>query len=177
MDGLLFSGPYKMTEWDVGGTRMVLEKNENYYNADSIQTDVINYQIIADTQQAVMSYENGDIDFVKLTGDLVNQYRNEEGFSTQIGGYIWHLVPNCENEFLSNANLRRAISSAIDRDTMVNSILNDGSVVATGYVLQDFGKGPDGKYFRETAPSTPLRTRKKLWSIGNLPRRNLARMR
>ncbi len=33
-----------------------------------------------------MSYENGDIDFVKLTGDLVNQYRNEEGFSTQIGG-------------------------------------------------------------------------------------------
>lgn len=31
VDGLLFSGPYKMTEWDVGGTRMVLEKNENYY--------------------------------------------------------------------------------------------------------------------------------------------------
>ncbi len=30
VDGLLFSGPYKMTEWDVGGTRMVLEKNENY---------------------------------------------------------------------------------------------------------------------------------------------------
>ena len=156
---------------------MVLEKNENYYNADSIQTDVINYQIIADTQQAVMSYENGDIDFVKLTGDLVNQYRNEEGFSTQIGGYIWHLVPNCENEFLSNANLRRAISSAIDRDTMVNSILNDGSVVATGYVLQDFGKARTASISVRRRLPTPLRTRKKLWSIGNLPRRNLARMR
>lgn len=54
-----------------------------------------------------MSYENGDIDYVKLTGDLVNQYRNEEGFSTQIGGYIWNLTPNCENEYLSNVNLRR----------------------------------------------------------------------
>ncbi len=161
VDGLLFSGPYKMTEWDVGGTRMVLEKNENYYNADSIETDVINYQIIADTQQAVMSYENGDIDYVKLTGDLVNQYRNEEGFATQVGGYIWNLTPNCENEYLSNVNLRRAISCAIDRDTMVNSILNDGSVVATGYVLQDFGKGPDGKYFRETAPSYTLTDKEK----------------
>ena len=173
VDGLLFSGPYKMTEWDVGGTRMVLEKNENYYNADSIQTDVINYQIIADTQQAVMSYENGDIDFVKLTGDLVNQYRNEEGFSTQIGGYIWHLVPNCENEFLSNANLRRAISSAIDRDTMVNSILNDGSVVATGYVLQDFGKGPDGKYFRETAPSYTFTDKEKAVEYWELAKEEL----
>ncbi len=173
VDGLLFSGPYKMTEWDVGGTRMVLEKNENYYNADSIQTDVINYQIIADTQQAVMSYENGDIDFVKLTGDLVNQYRNEEGFSTQIGGYIWHLVPNCENEFLSNANLRRAISSAIDRDTMVNSILNDGSVVATGYVLQDFGKGPDGKYFRETALSYTFTDKEKAVEYWELAKEEL----
>ena len=161
VDGLLFSGPYKMTEWDVGGTRMVLEKNENYYNADSIKTDVINYQIIADTQQAVMSYENGDIDYVKLTGDLVNQYRNEEGFSTQIGGYIWNLTPNCENEYLSNVNLRRAISCAVDRDTLVNSILNDGSVVAQGYVLQDFAKGPDGKYFRETAPSYTFTDKEK----------------
>lgn len=161
VDGLLFSGPYKMTEWDVGGTRMVLEKNENYYNADCIKTDVINYQIIADTQQAVMSYENGDIDYVKLTGDLVNQYRNEEGFSTQIGGYIWNLTPNCENEYLSNVNLRRAISCAVDRDTLVNSILNDGSVVAQGYVLQDFAKGPDGKYFRETAPSYTFTDKEK----------------
>lgn len=152
-ENLLFSGPYIMTEWDVGGTRIVLEKNADYYAADTIKTDVINYQIIADAQQAVMSYENGDIDFVKLTGDLVNQYRDNEGFSTQAGGYLWNLMPNCRNEYFSNRNFRLAVSSAIDRDTIVNAVLNDGSVAAHGYILEEFAKGPDGKFFRETADS------------------------
>lgn len=152
-ENLLFSGPYVMSEWDVGGTRIVLEKNASYYGADSIQTDVINYQIIADTQQAVMSYENGDIDYVKLTGDLVNQYRDREGFSTLAGGYMWNLMPNCENEYFKNLNFRLAVSSAIDRATIVDSILNDGSVMANGFILEEFAKGPDGKFFRETAPS------------------------
>ena len=49
----------------------------------------------------------------------------------------------------------------MDRETLVNSILNDGSVVANGYVLQEFAKGPDGQYFRDTAPSYTFTDKEK----------------
>src|SRR5699024_12713575 len=44
-----------------------------------------------------------------------------------------------------NLNLRKAISSALDRKQIVDNILGDGSVVATGIVPQDMSFNPDTK--------------------------------
>ena len=48
----VYNGPFKMTEWK-HGDEMILSKNENYWDADSIKLDEICVKTVADAKTAV----------------------------------------------------------------------------------------------------------------------------
>ena len=48
---------------------------------------------------------------------------------------------------LANLNLRRAITFALDRDSITNDVLKDGSAPAYTAVPAQFATGPDGSDF------------------------------
>ena len=56
---------------------------------------------------------------------------------------------NTENEYLSNQNLRLAISTAIEKESIVNNILRDGSNAADYIVPANFARDSEGVYFRD----------------------------
>ena len=83
-----------MSAWDVGGNTYQLKKNPSYYDADKVNLDEINFQIIKDPQQTMLAYENGTLDYVRLSGDQIVKYQTMDGFTRIEEGYLWYLSPN-----------------------------------------------------------------------------------
>lgn len=123
-------------------------KNADYYDADRIALDGLNYQVIKDSQQALMSYQNGDLDITLLNGEQVEQVKDDPEFTSVGAGYLWYISPNMDAvPELANLNLRRAITFALDRDSITNDVLKDGSSPAYTAVPAQFATGPDGSDF------------------------------
>ena len=153
-DKLLCCGPFYMSAWDVGGNTYQLKKNPSYYDADKVNLDEINFQIIKDPQQTMLAYENGTLDYVRLSGDQIVKYQTMDGFTRIEEGYLWYLSPNLNpksEEYscgLENENLRMAIALSYDKDVICYEILQDGSTPADFAIPNRLAIGPDGKDFR-----------------------------
>ena len=137
-EDLLSNGPYKVADWKAGDNTIKLEKNPDYYDAENVAIDTVNFQVISDSQQALMSYENKDVDYAPLTGDLVSKYSNDEEYHNSLGIFEWYLMFNDHVEGLDNVNLRKAIAYSIDKEQLTNNILKDGSIPAYAQIQKGF---------------------------------------
>lgn len=151
-DGLLANGPFKMTEWTQGHS-FKIEKNDSYYDKDNVNIDGIEYKIMKDSQTAALEFESGNLDVVRLAGEIVDLYKENEAFTLIHEGYLWYIAPNEQVEELQNVNLRQALGRAVNKEQLTETVLNDGSTVANFIVPVTLATGPDGKDFRETSPN------------------------
>ena len=151
-DGMLYCGPYTMTDW-VTGSAYTFKKNADYWDADNYgdSVDEVTFRFQQDTATAMMEFDSGKFDIVKLTSELVDQYKDKEGFTNRLTGYAWRLDFNFDDPTIKNENLRKAIMYGIDRQTICDDVLKDGSVAAEGFIPKDFAFGPDSKDYRDTA--------------------------
>ncbi|QHS23665.1 peptide ABC transporter substrate-binding protein [Virgibacillus sp. MSP4-1] len=150
-DTLLASGPFTLEDWESTSTSWTLKKNPDYWDADTVQLEKITFDVMKDPQSAVDLYNKGKLDRVNLTSDLVDMYRSEDEFSTVTEPVLTFIKFNqTEKESLQNVNIRKAISYAINKEAMVNEIMNNGAIAATGAVPKNFSFHPEtGKDFRE----------------------------
>ncbi|MEC0281208.1 peptide ABC transporter substrate-binding protein [Terribacillus saccharophilus] len=151
-DNLLSNGPFKMTEWNHGST-MKFEKNDTYWDAENVQLEEINLQVSKDIATGVNLYDTGAVDRAPLTAEFVDQRINDEDYTAVPDMASWYLKLNQnrmgEETPLANINARKAVAQAVDKDGLVNVVLNNGSTVSNGLMPKDFVKGPDGEDFRD----------------------------
>ena len=146
----LSDGAFILDDYEPAATSFHLKKNPDYYDAGRIKLAGIQYQVIQDSQQALMSYQNGELDTTMVNGDQVDSVKDDPEFKAVGAGYLWYLSPNISAvPELANQNIRLAMTMAIDRDSIVNDVLKDGSEATYTAVPLDFATGPDGKYFSE----------------------------
>lgn len=162
LENTIYNGQYIMTDWEVGGTYLKLEKNPNYYAADEVTTDVLEYRVITDAAQLVMAWESGEIDQIELTGDNVELYQNDPAYATAAGDFAYYLSFNTQVSGLDNVNLRKAISLTIDKQAICDYILKDGSIPMYYFVPEEFALNENGQTFRESANATYLETDQEL---------------
>ncbi|MEG0176261.1 peptide ABC transporter substrate-binding protein [Anaerorhabdus sp.] len=147
---MIYNGPFVMTDWTAGNSYS-FAKNNDYFKADTIEAEGIDFKFIQDTQSAMLEYQSGNLDVVKLNGELVDAYKDQEGFTNRLQGYLWYLSLNFDVPEMQNANLRKAMMYAVDRETIAANVLKDGSVAADGIIPIQLATGPDGTEFRDTA--------------------------
>lgn len=147
----IYCGPYVMSEWEVGGTTYKCTKNPDYYDKDSITCVAIEYTLLTDVQQKILAYQSGKLDIVQLTGDYIAMYAGDPAIYQNGYPGLFFIAFNTENQYLSNKNLRLAISTAIKKETIVDSILADGSSVANYAIPHDFAKDSKGVTYAENA--------------------------
>lgn len=144
----LSNGAFVLTSYEPAALSFSLAKNPDYYDADRVQLDGLNYQVIKDSQQAYMSYQNGDLDIVKLSGDQVEQVDGDPELKITGAGYLWYMTLNMHDvPALNNQNMRLALSNAVDRVSIVEDVVKDGSVATYTAVPPQFAAGPDGSDF------------------------------
>lgn len=145
---VLSNGAFKVDSYEPAALSFGLVKNPDYYDAAKVSLDGLNYQVIKDSQQAFMSYQNGDLDIVKLSGDQVDQVDGDPELKVVGAGYLWYLTMNGNDvPALANANMRLALSNAVNRASIVADVVKDGSVATYTAVPPQFATGPDGSDF------------------------------
>ena len=145
---VLSNGAFVLTSYEPAALSFSLAKNPDYYDAAKVQLDGLNYQVIKDSQQAYMSYQNGDLDIVKLSGDQVEQVDGDPELMITGAGYLWYLTLNMAKvPALDNQNMRLALSNAVNRMSIVDDVVKDGSVATYTAVPPQFAAGPDGSDF------------------------------
>ena len=147
-DTVLSNGAFKLTDYQPAATAFTLEKNPDYYDAAKVALDGLAYQVIKDSQQALMSYQTGALDMTLLNGEQVDQVKDDPEFTSVGAGYLWYISPNIDGvPELANENLRKAITFALDRDAITGDVLKDGSAPCYTAVPPQFATGPDGSDF------------------------------
>ena len=81
---------------------MYLRRDPDYWDAENVDVDEIDLVVISDTQQAVMAYQNGDVDNVTLTGDMVSMYQDDPEFSNVLGSFNYYLMVNTTKDGYDN---------------------------------------------------------------------------
>ena len=142
---VLSNGAFILDSYEPATTAFHLTKNDGYYDAGRIKLPGLNYQVIQDSQQALMSYQTGALDTTLVNGEQVDQVKDDPAFKAIGAGYLWYVTPNISKvESLANLNIRLALTHAINRDAITTDVLKDGSAPTYTAVPMDFAAGPDG---------------------------------
>ncbi|PQQ46996.1 peptide ABC transporter substrate-binding protein [Bacillus thuringiensis] len=145
---LVYNGAFTLDNWK-HEQGFQLKKNPNYWDAKTVKLDEINFDIVKDKSTEMNLYESGQLDRVGLTGEFVDKYRNNPNFKERSEVTVQFLRLNQKNDVLKNKNARLAIGQAMNKKAFVDTVLNNGSLPAVGFIPVDFAKGPDGKDFRK----------------------------
>ncbi|PGT07209.1 peptide ABC transporter substrate-binding protein [Bacillus cereus] len=145
---LVYNGAFTLDNWK-HEQGFQLKKNPNYWDAKAVKLDKINFDIVKDKSTEINLYESGQIDRVGLTGEFVDKYKNSSDFKERPEVTMQFLRMNQKNEVLKNKHARLAISQAMNKKAFVDTVLNNGSLPAVGFIPANFAKGSDGKDFRK----------------------------
>ena len=133
---IVTNGPYVMTEW-VHDDHIILEKNPYYYDADNVQIDRIEMVMIVEASTAMSMYENNeldstappleDMDRVKSDPELSKEFTIYPSDCTYYYGFTTTKPP------VDNPLVCKALSAAIDRQTLVDTVLKGGQQPANAF--------------------------------------------
>lgn len=157
-DTFVSNGPYMITDW-TPSERIVLTKNPNYvggWDSSKIVSDTITLLLLEDSSASFAAYNSGEAVLVKdvPTDEISSLTKAEDGgdfyVDTILGTYYVSL--NLQRDAFKDAKVRKALSLAIDRDYVANtimqgtysaadSIVGPGIVDESGY-FHDNGNAP-----------------------------------
>ena len=147
-DKILSNGAFILDSWehDKGWT---LKKNPDYWDADSVELDEVNVNVIKDKSTLVNLWETGELDRIELSSSYVDEYEDDDSFFVEERPSIIFMRMNHNLDEFQNADIRKAIDMSIDKESMTDVILNDGSKPLNALVPSDFSFSPDEEDFRD----------------------------
>lgn len=165
-DKAVYNGPFTLEGFDGPGTDTEWEykKNDNYWDKDEVKLSSIKVNVVKESSTALNLFKDGEADDIILSGELAQQNANESTYQSFKEARTSYLEFNQreDNSPFKNENLRKAISYAINRKSLVNQVLGDGSVVSTGLVPSGMSKNPetDEDFAKEAGDLAPYDKKK-----------------
>ncbi|MBP1046703.1 peptide ABC transporter substrate-binding protein [Enterococcus sp. BWM-S5] len=155
-EDVVYNGPFVVENWKQTDMNWDLVKNEKYWDKDSVKSDEIHYEVVKEASTALNLFEDGQLDVATITGEIAKQNQNNEDFHSYPTATMNYIRLNQKRDGkdtpLKNENLRKALALGIDKETLVNNIIADGSKPLYGAVTEGFVSNPEtGQDFREEA--------------------------
>ena len=143
------AGPYKLVEW-VQGESMTLEAHADYWmGAPDAETVIM--RIIPETSTRVAALQSGEVDFITtISPDLVDSLGAAEGIAVDAAPVLNFMLVyfNTTEGLTADANIRKALSLAIDRAALADDLWGGRVRVMNDYYLpSEFGYSEDVNYF------------------------------
>jgi len=150
--GFVGSGPFVLKEWKHNES-MVYEKNPNYWNADAVSLDKINFMLSADDTAIYNAYKDGSLQFIDTipTDEVPNVIDNDDFFIVpNLGTY--YACFNVNSDLFAGktpeqaAAMREAFSVLIDRQYIVDSVGQTGQQPAGTFIPDGMADGQGGVF-------------------------------
>lgn len=132
------SGPFKLVRW-IRNQEILLEKNPSYWDADNVYLRRIHISIIPDEKTALQMYENKELDFIStvttpLSMDDIAYCRTQKNLQVKPMGGLLFCTFNLDRFPFNNRNIRKALSYAIDRKSIIENISQLCEIPATRWI-------------------------------------------
>ncbi len=114
----LCNGPYYIGRWVDGGS-LTLYRNELYKGYDSINTNTVYLYVNKDESQYISKFNQGDYNIMTVSsGNISLVKENNDIVSLTTPNEVYGFMFNCEDSVLQDLNIRKALLSATDINTM-----------------------------------------------------------
>lgn len=150
--GFVTSGPMTCTAWKHNES-MTYEKNENYWNAENVTLDSINFMLSADDTAIYNAYNDGSLQFIDTVpnDEIANVINNEDFFIVpNLGTY--YVAFNVNSPLFDGktpeqaAAMRHAFSILIDRQYIVDAVGQTGQQPAGTFIPAGMADGQGGVF-------------------------------
>lgn len=121
---LVVSGPFDVESWDPQ-QQVVLKRNERYFEPGKPYLDRVVLRTVSDQNALVSQLLSGALDFSTLTsaGDAARLAREPRLELRRYWSRTWVPIAwNAQRDPFSSAEIRRALTQAIDRQTIVETL-------------------------------------------------------
>jgi ABC-type transport system substrate-binding protein len=120
------AGPFVVTSF-VPGQSLTVKRNPHYYRDDVPYADIVEYQVLPEPTTRISGLQSGDVDIATLGSPADVQAAESAGLTvlTQSGFNYYVIIMNLKDPTLKDLRVRRAISMAIDRDSL-NQVVSHG---------------------------------------------------
>ena len=144
------NGPMKIKEW-VPGSHILMERNENYWNAEAVTADTIKFVLMEDMNAAYSAYKTGEVMFSRdvPTEEIPNLREDPEFHVAPILG-TYYVSLNLEREYFQDPKVRQALSLALDRQYIADTIMQGTYSPAVNFVGPGVSDAEAGSSFQET---------------------------
>ena len=143
------NGPLKMVEW-VPGSHITFAKNENYWGVDKVTLNTLKFVLMEDGNATYSAYQAGEVSMIKtLPTEEIPTLRKTEDF--QLGSTMgtYYISFQTQKEPFNNPDVRKALSLAIDRDYVANTVMQGIYAPATNFVGPGISDVENGSSFEE----------------------------
>lgn len=142
---MIYNGPFVLSDFEGAGTdtKWTYLKNETYWDQANVTMEEINVDVVKEDATALNLFQDGQTDDIVVTGELAQQMVDDPAFFSQEMSNATYVEYNQSKKEFQNENLRKAISYSLDRQTLVDQILGDGSIAATGLVPKNMSFNPE----------------------------------
>ena len=133
------TGPFVFRVWE-SNRQVALERNPVYWDGSPPLAGVV-FRPITDANARVSEMLSGGIDLmVEVPPDNVAMFADDDAFvlHEQAGPHLWFLILNTKEPPFDDVRMRQAVNYAIDKETLVNDVLQGTATVATGPTPEAF---------------------------------------
>jgi oligopeptide transport system substrate-binding protein len=138
----VYNGPFTSAGWTGSSLTWKLAKNKYYWDAKNVKLDSVNYSVQKTPSTDYNLYQTGKLDAAILDTQAAKSMKGKKGYTVLTLGNTTYLSYNYKKEKrFRNANLRRALSMAINRKQLLATIGDYNTQAttfsATNVVLDD----------------------------------------
>ncbi|WP_066294916.1 peptide ABC transporter substrate-binding protein [Bacillus sp. FJAT-29937] len=147
------NGPFVMTEW-AHSDKIVLEKSETYWDADAVKLTKIEMIMINDPNTELSMFDNGELDWAgaptgALPTDAMQALKDEGRLTTQSIAGVYKYKFNTTVAPFNNVNIRKAFALSINRQELIDNILQGEQQPAMALVPPSMFKENEKGYFND----------------------------
>lgn len=150
--GFVSNGAYTLKTWNHNES-MVYVKNPNFYDADNVSVDELNFMLSADDTAIYAAFQSGDLDYADTVpnGEIANlkgtpEFHVIDNLGTYYVGFNVNSKMFAGKTVDQAAAMRRAIGLLIDRQYIVDTIGQTEQKVATSFIPAGMSDGHGGEF-------------------------------
>jgi oligopeptide transport system substrate-binding protein len=122
------NGPFTLSEW-IPQDHITAVKNENYWNKDNVFLSSVTFLPIENANTAYQKYKQGEIDWANNIPTAIldeAMLRDDSQIAAMNASYFYSF--NMNNPVLKDIRVRKALTMAIDRKTLVEKVTKAGEI-------------------------------------------------
>ncbi|MEO6867917.1 MAG: peptide ABC transporter substrate-binding protein, partial [Gaiellales bacterium] len=128
-ENIVTSGPFTLTSYKPK-SEIVVEKDDNFWDADNIELDKITFRMIPEATTAFRDFERKKIDMAfprtAINTADIDQVKTEDYYVSSDSTETQYAYLNTRNDYLSDPKVRQALSLAVDRVSIVENVSKRG---------------------------------------------------